>query len=60
MCLHAVNAALHDDAAVEFEHVEAFFDDVTTAFCCEMLILEFLLEALDGHPVHAFHGRMRA
>lgn len=43
MGLHAVNAALHDDTAVEFQHIKTFLDDVTIAFCCEMLILEFLL-----------------
>ena len=42
MGLHAVDAALHDDAAVEFQHIEAFLDNVAVAFCCEMLILEFL------------------
>ena len=43
MGLHTVDAALHDDTAVEFQHIKTFLDDVTIAFCCEMLILEFLL-----------------
>ena len=57
--LHAPDAAGHDVAEFHAEHGAALLDECAVAFRGEALVLEFLLEGLDLHAIHALGAHAR-
>ena len=56
MRLHARNTALHDDTAVQPQHIKSFFDHLSVAFRRKILILKFLFQTFNLHPCQSFRA----